>query len=158
MLYGVHLASAAFKVTMLVLIGNDCIGSIKSNYHTITTRTIRVQYKTSILSYMKYINGRETCMGNQEWTSQRDWHYCVDKIQGEDKQAKSKQHRKANKFARPTPLKREMNPGARKWPSVSASYKTYAMLLIWRFSSRILINLWIEERQKNKQRSTKHYE
>jgi hypothetical protein len=50
-----------------------------------------------------------------------------------------------------------MNPGARKWPSVPTSYKTSAMLLIWRFSSRILINLWIEERQKNKQRSTKYY-
>ena len=37
MLYRVHLAWAGFKLTMLVVIGADCIGSYKSNYHTITT-------------------------------------------------------------------------------------------------------------------------
>ena len=36
MLYWVHLARAGFKLTTLVVIGNDCIGSCKSNYHTIT--------------------------------------------------------------------------------------------------------------------------
>ena len=41
MLYWVHLAWAGFKLTMLVVIGTDCIhvGSCKSNYHTITTMT-----------------------------------------------------------------------------------------------------------------------
>jgi len=28
-----------FELTTLVVIGTDCIGSIKSNYHTITTTT-----------------------------------------------------------------------------------------------------------------------
>jgi hypothetical protein len=37
MLYWVHLAWAGFKLTTLVVIGTDCIGSCKSNYHTITT-------------------------------------------------------------------------------------------------------------------------
>jgi hypothetical protein len=37
MLYGSHLACARFKLTMLVVIGTDCIGSFKSNYHMITT-------------------------------------------------------------------------------------------------------------------------
>ena len=37
MLYWVHLAWAGFKLTMLVVIGTYCIGSCKSNYHTITT-------------------------------------------------------------------------------------------------------------------------
>jgi hypothetical protein len=37
MLYGSHLACAWFKLTMLVVIGTDCIGSFKSNYHMITT-------------------------------------------------------------------------------------------------------------------------
>jgi hypothetical protein len=36
MLYQVHLAWAVFELT-LVVIGTDCIGSHKSNYHTITT-------------------------------------------------------------------------------------------------------------------------
>ena len=37
MLYRVHLTWEGFKLTMLVVIGTDCIGSSKSNYHRITT-------------------------------------------------------------------------------------------------------------------------
>jgi hypothetical protein len=39
MLYRVHLSSAGFELTTLVVIGTDYIGSCKSNYHTITTTT-----------------------------------------------------------------------------------------------------------------------
>ena len=39
MLYRVHLAWAGFELTNLVVIDTDCIGSCKSNYHTITTTT-----------------------------------------------------------------------------------------------------------------------
>ena len=38
-LYRVHLIRAKFELTTLVVIGNDCLGSYKSNYHTITTTT-----------------------------------------------------------------------------------------------------------------------
>ena len=37
-LYRVHLAMS--KIRTLVMIGTDCIGSSKSNYHAITTKTI----------------------------------------------------------------------------------------------------------------------
>ena len=37
MLYRVHLASAGFELTTLVVICIDCIGSYKSIYHMITT-------------------------------------------------------------------------------------------------------------------------
>jgi len=37
MLYRVHLVWAGLELTTLVVIGTDCIGSYKSNYHTITT-------------------------------------------------------------------------------------------------------------------------
>jgi hypothetical protein len=37
MLHRVHLAWEGFKLPTLVVIGTDCIGSFKSNYHTITT-------------------------------------------------------------------------------------------------------------------------
>ena len=37
--YGVHPEWAWFKLTTLEVIGIDCIGSCKSNYHTITTMT-----------------------------------------------------------------------------------------------------------------------
>jgi predicted membrane channel-forming protein YqfA (hemolysin III family) len=37
MLYRVHLAWVGFKLTTLEVIGTDCIGSCKSNFHTITT-------------------------------------------------------------------------------------------------------------------------
>jgi len=40
MLYQVHLTWARFELTTLVVIGTDCIGSYKSNYHTITTTTV----------------------------------------------------------------------------------------------------------------------
>ena len=40
MLYQVNLAWAGFELTMLVVIDTDCIGSYKSNYHTITTTRI----------------------------------------------------------------------------------------------------------------------
>jgi len=44
MLHRVHLAWVGFDLTTLVVIGTDCIGSCKSNYHTITTTTAsRVQ-------------------------------------------------------------------------------------------------------------------
>jgi hypothetical protein len=41
MLYRVHFAWAWFDLTMLVTIATDCIGSCKSNDHTITTTTAR---------------------------------------------------------------------------------------------------------------------
>jgi hypothetical protein len=39
MLYQVHIAWTGFKLTTLVVIGTDCIGSYKSNYHMISTTT-----------------------------------------------------------------------------------------------------------------------
>ena len=45
MLYRVHLARMEFELTTLVVIGTDCIGSCKSNYHTMTTTTTPIWYK-----------------------------------------------------------------------------------------------------------------
>jgi hypothetical protein len=39
MLYRAHFAWAEFELTTLVVIGTDCTGSCKSNYHRITTTT-----------------------------------------------------------------------------------------------------------------------
>ena len=39
-LYRVHLAWEGFELTTLVVIGTDCIGSHKSNYHAITTTMV----------------------------------------------------------------------------------------------------------------------
>ena len=41
MLYRAHLAWAGFKLTMLVVLGTDCIGSCKSNYHTTMTTLVK---------------------------------------------------------------------------------------------------------------------
>jgi hypothetical protein len=46
MLYQVHLASAGFELTILVVTGTDCTGSCKSNYHTITIKEIDLQNTT----------------------------------------------------------------------------------------------------------------
>jgi len=40
MMYRVHLALAGFELTMLVVIGTECIGRCKSNYHTISMALI----------------------------------------------------------------------------------------------------------------------
>ena len=37
MLYRTQLACAGFELRTLVVIGTDCIGSFKSNFHTMTT-------------------------------------------------------------------------------------------------------------------------
>jgi hypothetical protein len=50
MLYRVHLAWAVFELAMIVVIGTDCIGSYKSNYHTITTTAASQKEKE-----MKYV-------------------------------------------------------------------------------------------------------
>jgi hypothetical protein len=42
MLYRVHLAWVDYKLTALVDIDNDCIGSCKSNYHALTTTTVLI--------------------------------------------------------------------------------------------------------------------
>jgi hypothetical protein len=39
-LYIVHLAWVGFELTILVVIGTDCIGSCKSKYHTTTSTTV----------------------------------------------------------------------------------------------------------------------
>ena len=40
MLFRVHFAWAGFEVTTLVVMGTDCTGNYKSNYHAITTMTV----------------------------------------------------------------------------------------------------------------------
>jgi hypothetical protein len=40
MLYRVHLALSVIEITTLVVIGTDCIGSCKSNCHTIKTAAL----------------------------------------------------------------------------------------------------------------------
>jgi len=44
MSYRVHIACAGFELTPLVVIGTNCIGSCKSNYHTMTTTTASIQF------------------------------------------------------------------------------------------------------------------
>jgi hypothetical protein len=39
LLYRIHLSCAVFRLTTLMMIGTDCIGSYKFNYYTITTTT-----------------------------------------------------------------------------------------------------------------------
>ena len=57
LLYRVHLAWAGFELTTLVMIGTDCIGSYKSNYHTITKTTPSIYTQaTNVLVYMDNIS------------------------------------------------------------------------------------------------------
>ena len=54
MLHRVHLACTRFELTKLVVIGTDCIGSYKSNYHTITT-TMVLYYNQCLTKWKSYI-------------------------------------------------------------------------------------------------------
>ena len=56
MLYRVHLCWAGFKLTALVMIGTNCIGSYKSNYHRIMTTTALVRLKCSIQTKYNILN------------------------------------------------------------------------------------------------------
>ena len=52
MLYRVHLAIVGWELTTLVVLGTDCIGSCKSNYHMITTMMALIHSGMSLL--LKY--------------------------------------------------------------------------------------------------------
>jgi hypothetical protein len=54
-LYRVHLAWAGFELTLLVVIGTDCIGSCKSNYQTITTTTAPYRIMTKTLHVYTFL-------------------------------------------------------------------------------------------------------
>jgi len=59
MLYRVQLPWAGFELTTLVVIGTDCIGSCKSNYHTITTTTVSTIIRFSFtyhVVFARYVN------------------------------------------------------------------------------------------------------
>jgi hypothetical protein len=51
MLYRVHIAWAGFELATLVVIGTDCKGSCKSNYNTITTITVPLNYKEENIKF-----------------------------------------------------------------------------------------------------------
>jgi hypothetical protein len=53
MLYWGYLAWAGFKLTTLVVIGTDCIGSCKSNYHTIMATTAPLQIISRYITSVK---------------------------------------------------------------------------------------------------------
>ena len=55
MLYRVHLAWAEFKLTALVVIVTDYIGSCKCNYHIITTTTCQVRKSWVTQSFYREI-------------------------------------------------------------------------------------------------------
>ena len=55
-MYRVHLTWAGFKLTTLVVIGTDCIGSCKSNYHatmTTTTPILQKDCKSSLKAHIE---------------------------------------------------------------------------------------------------------
>ena len=53
MLYQVYLTMSGFELTMLVVIGTDCIGSCKSNYHMITTMKAPQQTKIKVIKCLQ---------------------------------------------------------------------------------------------------------
>ena len=55
MLYQVYLTMSGFELTMLVVIGTDCIGSCKSNYHMITTMKAPQQTKIKVIKCLLHV-------------------------------------------------------------------------------------------------------
>ena len=63
MLFWVHLAWARFKFTTLVVIDTDCIGSCKSNNHTVTTTMASEDFKVSVWGiYFTKIHVKCACL------------------------------------------------------------------------------------------------
>jgi hypothetical protein len=60
-LYWVHPTWVGFKLTTLVVIGTDCIGNCKSNYHMITTTmaTLGISKWTLIIKYKNMLEKSE---------------------------------------------------------------------------------------------------
>jgi hypothetical protein len=54
MLYRLHIVWAGFELITLMAIGTDCIGSHKSNYHTITTATAPADWRNRHVSQTNY--------------------------------------------------------------------------------------------------------
>ena len=71
MLYRVHLAMNGFELKTLVVIGTNCTGSCKSNYHTTRTTTapgvfrIKLVYSSTILKRFQF------------WFSQLQFLLCI---------------------------------------------------------------------------------
>ena len=61
MLYRVRITWTGFELTTLVVIGNDYIGSSKSNYHTITTTTALQNCFEKWLTLKYFLNGLFWC-------------------------------------------------------------------------------------------------
>jgi hypothetical protein len=84
MLCRVHLTWVEFELT-LVVIDTDCIGSYKSNYHTITTQTASIIYvkgsskiffKSEIVQY-GYLKSGKTCSCNDYFYVATIWNIYV---------------------------------------------------------------------------------
>jgi hypothetical protein len=58
MLYRAHLACAGFELATLVVMGTDCIGSCKSNYHTITTMMTPYSIVSSTACHERDVNSQ----------------------------------------------------------------------------------------------------
>jgi hypothetical protein len=99
MLIRVCLAWPGFELTTLVVTGTDCIGSCKSNYHTITMMTIpphfklfisrliwlKKQHAVTLIMIKANYNNVISCFLHEDFTSVRiivqkivlTWYYCL---------------------------------------------------------------------------------
>ena len=85
-LYRVHFAWVEFELTTLVMIGTDCIGSYKSNYHTITTtmspKSLSIdfeKYTANHFSYSPFVDNLVDHV-NTEWVRNCDvlqWYFFL---------------------------------------------------------------------------------
>ena len=70
MLYRVHLAINGVRTPTLVVIGNDCIGSCKSNYHTITTTILKTFFSLPLQENTRNPSNKKALITfNNDWIS-----------------------------------------------------------------------------------------
>ena len=65
MLYRVYLTMNGFELTTLVVIGTDCTGSCKSNYHDGHCKKgieTNHSWKCKVLFYLQYISAHQCCL------------------------------------------------------------------------------------------------
>ena len=81
MLYRAYLAWAGFELTTLVVIDTDCIGSCKSNYHTIMTTMIPNEYIIKSICLYIYIYWNAFFFAFQDFVGKlKDATKCLEKM------------------------------------------------------------------------------
>ena len=127
---------AGFELTILVVIGTSCIGSWKSNYHTITTTTAQ----NKVERFWRYQRDNQNPYIEEEQTTQ----WPKEKIQ-KDKQRSTKHAHKTKERITRTPQK--TGGELRCSGMVSSSCSTSGTRRVYLVTNPVISHEWGKDRE-----------